>query len=139
MPAHRLTIAVDFDGVIHSYTSPWTTVVEINDPPVEGAFEWLTEMVEHFDVFLFTCRLRTQDTEPHVDVDDIESAMRQWFYDHGLPAEVLKQIKFWRGEGKPHAYVYLDDRGMRFEGVFPSVEVLQSLKQWNRSVREEEE
>ena len=39
--AWNRTVLVDFDGVIHSYTSPFTTPDEIKDPPVPGAFEWL--------------------------------------------------------------------------------------------------
>ena len=31
------SIAVDFDGVIHSYTSKWVAADVIPDPPVSGA------------------------------------------------------------------------------------------------------
>ena len=29
----RQTIACDFDGVLHAYTSPWTGPRDVNDPP----------------------------------------------------------------------------------------------------------
>ena len=39
--AKKFTVAVDFDGVIHSYTTLWFTASVIPDPPVPGAIEWL--------------------------------------------------------------------------------------------------
>lgn len=38
-----LILSIDFDGVIHSYTSRWKGVDVIPDMPVPGAFEALTE------------------------------------------------------------------------------------------------
>ena len=38
---HRPILCVDFDGVIHSYTSGWEGIDMIPDPPVEGAIKWL--------------------------------------------------------------------------------------------------
>ena len=42
------TIAIDFDGVIHSFKSGWQGHRKISDPPVDGAIEWL-KMLIHSD------------------------------------------------------------------------------------------
>lgn len=39
----RYTLAVDFDGVLHQYTTPWSNAATIPDPPVDGAIAWLNE------------------------------------------------------------------------------------------------
>src|SRR5690348_3599913 len=36
-------ICVDFDGVVHSYSSGWKGVSVIPDPPVPGAIEWIRD------------------------------------------------------------------------------------------------
>ncbi len=33
-PGERYTVAVDFDGVLHAYISPWVNAHTIPDPPV---------------------------------------------------------------------------------------------------------
>ena len=44
---HRTpTVCVDFDGVIHQHTTPWTDACDIHDPPVEGAFDYLRELID---------------------------------------------------------------------------------------------
>lgn len=43
-------LCVDFDGVIHLYTTPWTNAFTISDGPVPGALEWLWKATEWFDV-----------------------------------------------------------------------------------------
>ena len=32
---------------------------------------------------------------------------------------------------KVSALVYIDDRGWRFDGIFPSIETIRRLRQWN--------
>jgi hypothetical protein len=47
---HKLTICVDFDGVLHSYASGWKGAGVVADGPVDGAIEWLNahrEAEEH--------------------------------------------------------------------------------------------
>lgn len=52
-----MLICVDFDGVIHSYTSGWQRASVILDPPVPGAFEWLQSLLDAgFKVAIFSSR-----------------------------------------------------------------------------------
>ena len=39
-------LCIDFDGVLHSYSSGWKGARNIPDPPVTGAIEWLDSLVE---------------------------------------------------------------------------------------------
>ena len=41
--ARKPIICLDFDGVIHSYTSGWKGAAVIPDPPVPGALEFIVE------------------------------------------------------------------------------------------------
>ena len=42
----RPVICIDFDGVLHSYTSGWQGMSKASDPPVDGAIEWLKEVLD---------------------------------------------------------------------------------------------
>lgn len=133
MSEPKYSIAVDFDGVIHQYTSPWTDVREINDPPMPGAFEWLEEMTKHFKVIIHTCRVTPRDnTEAGWAMSSVVvKRIAHWMREHGLPADVLAKLEFWRKPGKPTALVYIDDRGFRFEGEFPSKnDIHRVLRPW---------
>lgn len=126
------TICVDFDGVIHSYTSPWTKDTEIHDPPVPGAMEFLRRCTDHFTV----CVLSTRSRNPlavyamqkwmieHWEPEEAESAMREefhrWLFKIEFPTE------------KPPAIVYIDDRAMLFAGGWPTVEEMQNFFPWNK-------
>lgn len=50
-----MTIAVDFDGVIHAYSKGWQDGT-IYDPPLPGAILGLRELMEQDSVFIFTAR-----------------------------------------------------------------------------------
>jgi len=39
-------LCVDFDGVIHAYTSKWTGPRNISDGPVPGAIDWLMSLMD---------------------------------------------------------------------------------------------
>lgn len=115
------TISVDFDGVIHSYTSPWTTADEVRDPPVPGAMEWLVQASQRFIVCISSAR----SSQP----GGIE-AMKTWLAHHELPPSVLEKIQF--PTEKPKAVLYIDDRAFRFEGDFPTMAEIDEFRPWNR-------
>lgn len=117
----RRTLCVDFDGVLHSYTSPWAGAEVIPDPPVPGALAFLASAVERFRVAVFSARSHQPG-----GID----AMRVWLSRHGLAADVVVRLEF--PTEKPQAIVYLDDRGWRFDGTFPSLDDLAAFRPWNR-------
>ena len=49
-------LCLDFDGVIHSYTSGWKGADVVSDPPVPGAIAFLREAVKFFRVAIFSSR-----------------------------------------------------------------------------------
>lgn len=126
----KYSIAVDFDGVIHQYISPWVDSMVIVDPPIPGVFQWLTEMVEKFNIVIHTCRLKQHNGPEHLnevyppqmpdEVKAVRAAIKLWFLEHGLAESVVEQLIFWTKPGKPTALVYIDDRGYRFEGKLPT-------------------
>lgn len=133
-------LCVDFDGVIHSYTSGWQGAGAIYDPPVKGAIAWLIRAREHFRVNIFSSRscypegrscypegLRAMkkylwNFAAH-EFGDMEKA-EQFVADLSFPTE------------KPPAFLSIDDRAIRFEGDWadPALapEVLLQFKPWNQ-------
>lgn len=116
------TIAVDFDGVLHSYTSAWIDFHVIPDPPVEGAIEWLNGIRHHFQIVIFTTRAKTVLGE---------LAVKKWLADHGFE---LHSDEYDVTALKPPALVYIDDRAWRFEGpgLFPSRQQIHDARPWNK-------
>lgn len=115
------TICVDFDGVIHSYDSGWRGVDRIPDPPVPGALAWLS-MIRGLEGWEFKV-YSTRCADP-AGLD----AIAKWFMDHGLPLRPQELAS-----SKPPAVIYVDDRGFRFEGTFPTLPELEALlTPWNK-------
>jgi len=118
MPKRRYTIATDFDGVIHSFQTPWISPHVIVDLPVPGAIEWLNAIVRDFDVVILTTRAATA-----AGCD----AVWEWLIENGYTGPRLRVTA-----QKPPALVYIDDRGWRFEGVFPSAEDVYRARPWHK-------
>jgi hypothetical protein len=111
------TVAVDFDGVIHSYTSGWTGPEPI-DPPREGALKFITDLiVEGYKVVYHTARA---DCALHTD------AVISWLVRHDFPRAEVTNVK-------PKAIAYVDDRavyagpGVGWSAVLSRIEALSSL------------
>ena len=113
------TICLDFDGVIHSYTSGWCGEAVIVDHPVDGAFEWLEKAVDLFDIVILSSRSKSESGR---------AAMKAWFLVHGLDSGILQKITF--AEHKPPAFLTIDDRAICFNGTFPTVEEIENFKPW---------
>ena len=107
-----MTIAVDFDGVIHAYSKGWHDGT-IYDEPMPGVPDALNELMRRDAVFIHTSR------------DSMTVAL--WITEKlGITAtwemEGARLHEFWNDRGrvlvtnrKLPAVVYIDDRGLRFE------------------------
>lgn len=121
-------LSLDFDGVLHSYTSGWKGADVIPDPPVPGTFEFLEAAHEYFEVHIFSSR----SGQPGGI-----AAMRAWLVHHAGYGDDFGPLPAWLTEiqfpvDKPPAFVALDDRVLTFNGVFPSVEELRNFAPWNK-------
>lgn len=109
------TLAVDFDGVLHQYVTPWIDEATIPDPPVAGAIEWLREVAAEFDIVVLTTRARDEG-----GIGAVEAWLRANGYDG--PVTVTAE--------KVPAVMYIDDRAWRFSGRFPSLKTIFYAKPW---------
>lgn len=125
----RLIVCLDFDGVIHSYESGWCGFDQIPDDPVPGAINAIVEYAKHFEVHIFSTRIgNPTGTGPN---QCAERAVCEWFLKHGLPRDVLNQLKF--SIYKPAAHIFIDDHGFCFIGEFPDVSYIKNIfKPWNK-------
>lgn len=123
------TIAVDFDGVIHSYGRGWLDGT-IYDSPQTGAFDALRNLMQYYAVYILTCR-DPEQVKPWLqhhgfDVTTDQSCYkcrRQDLKGRGcLPCRGTGRFIFWNQVGqllvtnfKYPAIAYIDDRGLKFE------------------------
>lgn len=121
-------LCLDFDGVIHSYSSGWQGADVIPDPPVEGAIAFMLGALRDFDVVIFSSR----SNQPGGI-----SAMQDWLQHHAgqtwweSPAGPgLEDVRF--TTEKPPAMVTIDDRALTFDGTWPSIESLKAFQPWNK-------
>lgn len=113
------TVCVDFDGVIHAFTSPWTHGREIHDGPVPGAIDFLHELGKYFKVVILSSRVNDSGGE---------TAIREWLKQYGMLTYKVIEIT----DTKPPAALYIDDRAYCFEGTFPSIQEIKNFKPWNK-------
>lgn len=125
-------LCLDFDGVIHSYSSGWKGATEISDPPVDGALSFIVEAMKYFRVAIYSTRSNTPEGR---------AAMQQWLgywsvdKTHGMPPDFdhgTWGALEWPNE-KPPALITIDDRAICFMGVWPEMEALRTFKPWNKS------
>lgn len=123
-------LCLDFDGVIHSYTSGWHGADIVKDPPVPGAMAFIKQATQTFRVMVYSSRSGQKG--------GIE-AMRAYIRRHAAafdPGECRKEQPWYSiieyPTEKPSAMVTLDDRAITFTGTWPSVESLIKFKPWNK-------
>ncbi|MFM9061224.1 MAG: hypothetical protein ACKOQP_06105 [Bacteroidota bacterium] len=120
-----MTVAIDFDGVLHLYSQGWQEG-RIYDPPVPGSREALTAMKAlGWKIYIYSTR---SNKLYHKDqTKDQENAMKAWLDEHGIPYD-----RIW-GFGKPLAELYIDDRALTFQGNWEeTLHAAQNFTPWNR-------
>lgn len=121
-------LCLDFDGVIHSYTSGWKGADVIPDPPVDGAIAFMLGALEHFRVAVFSSRSNQPGGLKAMQAWMREHAGSAWYESPAGPG--LEDIE-WPTE-KPAAFVTIDDRALTFDGTWPALDTLENFKPWNK-------
>jgi hypothetical protein len=128
--AFKPTLCIDFDGVIHSYEKGWQNGVIYGDV-TPGFFEWAEQAAQHFDLVVYSSRSKTEDGI---------NAMMAWLYEQrkkwraaGGMHEIEAPLSFKFANEKPAAFLTIDDRAVRFEGNWASLDplALRAFKPWN--------
>lgn len=147
----KKNLAVDFDGVIHLYESPFTYPNVIPDDPVPGAIEFLERSQKNYNIIVFSTRCKSETAITAMkkylikhwaaslatrapsagDLTSVFGAPSPQFYEP-VAEKLVGKITF--TATKPAAHIYLDDRGWRFTGVFPTEEELAAFTPWNKQV-----
>jgi len=99
------TLILDFDGVIHSYSSGWKGATVIPDPPTNGAREAIAKLRERYVVVVVSSRSHQPGGI---------GAMKAWLAEHGIEVDDVPAHK------PPHVCT-VDDRVFRFEGDWDAV------------------
>ena len=95
-----LKVAIDFDGVLNTYDG-WVAEHELFEPR-RGAGLFLARLDEKYQVIIFTVR------KPRLVWD--------WLIKHNLSQYVYQVTN-----KKPRAFVYVDDRGLKFNGDYEEI------------------
>jgi hypothetical protein len=128
-------ICVDFDGVIHSYTSGWQGADVISDEPVDGAIDWLLSHLPVPDAL----GMAPEYVGPEPVIYSARSkqkggieAMKKWLIKHGVDEWYFRDdiLKF--PTQKPAAFLTIDDRAICFTGKFPTTAEMMAFVPWNK-------
>ena len=121
-------LCLDFDGVIHSYSSGWKGADVIPDPIVDGAISFMLAALEHFRVSVFSSRSNQRGGLVAMQKYLKENAGNCWYDSPAGPG--LENVE-WPTE-KPAAFLSIDDRALTFDGTWPAIDTLKTFKPWNK-------
>ena len=100
------SICLDFDGVIHSYRSGWQGETVIPDPPVSGTKTSIEKLrKEGWKVLVYSTRCKTAKGR---------EAIGKYLQKNGIFVDEICM-------DKPAALIYVDDRGLKFNGKWTRV------------------
>lgn len=112
------TVVFDFDGVIHSYMTPWKSNDVIPDLPVPGIKESIDSIrAAGYHVIIVSARFNTYEGM---------QAVKQWLNKYHIKVDGMMREK-------PPAIVYIDDRAICFDGNPEKLlSQIEKFKPWNR-------
>jgi len=116
-------IAVDFDATIHEHLSTFSDWVTIADPPVAFAKNAMQQLKDDgWYIIVHTARI--------IDFSTAE-AVKTWLARHEIPYDEI-----WLDFSKPYADIYLDDKGLQFNGDWlQTLEDIKNFKNWREGLR----
>lgn len=101
----KQSIGLDFDGVVHSYTSGWQGYDVIPDPPTLGVKEAIREMRKTHNVIIYSCRACEPEGRDAIEV---------YLAKYGIEVDGIT-------DRKPVAEFIVDDRAVTFHGDWAGI------------------
>lgn len=109
-------LAIDFDGVIHRNSLGFHDGT-VYDDPIEGSLEALRDLSKDYEIVIFSCK--ALEDRPLVNGKTGIELIEEWLQKHEV-LQYVKEVTF----KKPRAYLYIDDKGYRFENWEDSVKFI---------------
>lgn len=145
--AFKPILCLDFDGVIHAYTTKWTNAWTISDGPMPGAIKALLDYLDAgFEVAIYSSRSKSIRGR---------WAMKRWLGKHiadhwvtGTNGPSFVEAECWGDAAgvyrrfswpwfKPSAMMTIDDRALTFNGDWLdaaySPDAIRAFKPWNKT------
>lgn len=147
------TLVLDFDGVLHSYSSGWKGARVIPDPPVPGALEFVVRALDRFTVAILSSRSHqwggrramkrwlvaaledcagTFETTPDWLLAHIHAFADPWPDQVGWDIRRIVHREIQWPLFKPPAHVTIDDRALTFNGDWPALADIAAFRPWNK-------
>ncbi|ACL70077.1 hypothetical protein [Halothermothrix orenii] len=115
----KRTVLLDFDGVIHSYTSGWQGISRVVDPPVPGVKKAIEKLRKNYRVVICSSRCRDERGK---------DAVKEYLNKYGIVVDDIVYTKI-------PAFVQIDDRALTFEGKWDNnfLNKIKKFKPWTKS------
>jgi len=112
-------IAIDFDGVVHTFDKGFHDGTCYGEP-IEGSLEAIKQLSKKYNVVIFTAKAKP--SRPLVNGKTGSELVYDWLVKH----DVMKYVKQITSE-KPRSFIYIDDKGYRFENWPDTMKYLECL------------
>ena len=116
-----LNLGIDFDGVIHDDSKGFHDGT-IYGEPIPGALDALKVLSKHFRIIIFTAKAKPD--RPRINGMSGSELVEQWLLKH----KVLSYVAEITSE-KPRAFLYVDDKGYRFENWESTLSFIKTLNE----------
>ncbi|MDP3269987.1 MAG: HAD hydrolase family protein [Legionella sp.] len=110
-----MRICIDIDGTICNIREPHEAYCDVR--PLEGAAEKIKQFKDkgHYIILCTARHMKTCESNVGMVIARQGLTLLEWLKKHDF---VYDEIWF----GKPYAHVYIDDRALKFEGLWSDVQ-----------------
>ena len=113
MEEQRSNIAIDFDGVIHTFDKGWFDGTCYGDP-IKGSLDAIKQLAETYNVIIFTSKALPD--RPLVQGKTGKQLITEWLEKHDV-MQYVSDITY----TKPRAEYYIDDKAVAFKNNWSNI------------------